>query len=82
MNGEPDDSLLARYLSGGCSEAEKARIEEAFFADDDVFARMLQIEEELVERHIRGELQEHEREAVRAAYASPPRRERVMFARS
>jgi hypothetical protein len=82
VNGEPDDSLLARYLSGGCSEAEKARIEEAFFADDDVFARMLQIEEDLVERHIRGELQEHEREAVRAAYASPPRRERVMFARS
>jgi hypothetical protein len=82
VNGEPDDTLLVRYLSGGCSEAEKARVEEAFFADDDVFARMLQIEEDLIERHTRGELQEHERESVRAAYASPPRRERVMFARS
>jgi hypothetical protein len=82
MTGEPDDALLARYLVGTCSEAEKARVEEAFFADDAMFERMHQIEEDLIERHLRGELNETERDAFGVAYAAPARRERVTFARA
>ena len=65
MTSEPDDALLGRYLVGDCSEDEKARVEEAFFADDAVFARMQAIEEDLVERHLRGELKGNEAAALR-----------------
>jgi hypothetical protein len=82
MNGEPDDALLVRYLMGGVSEQEKVRIEEAFFADEELFARMQHVEEDLIERHLRGELQGDERKAFEAAYAAPPRRERVLFAQA
>jgi hypothetical protein len=82
MHAEPDDALLARYLVGGCSEAERARVEESFFADDEVFARLQQLEEGLIERHLRGELTDAEREGFATAYAGPRRRERVMFTRA
>ena len=82
MNGEPDDALLVRYLVGGVSEQERVRIEEAFFADEELFARMQHVEEDLIERHLRGELQGDERKAFEAAYAAPPRRERVLFAQA
>ena len=82
MNGEPDDTLLVRYLVGGVSEQEKVRIEEAFFADEELFARMQHVEEDLIERHLRGELQGEERKAFEAAYAAPARRERVLFAQA
>ena len=82
MTGEPDDALLARYLVGGCTDAEKDRIEQAYFADDELFARLQHVEDDLIDRHLRGELEETEREQFAAAYAASPRRERVSFART
>ncbi len=82
MTGRPDDALLARYLVGACSEAEQARVEEAFFADDEVFERMQQIEDDLIDRHLQDRLDGEERERFREAYATGPRRDRVDFART
>ena len=82
MTGQPDDALLGRYLVGTCSEDEKVRIEEAFFADEGLFERLQQLEEDLIDRHLRGELNDAERDGFAAAYAAPARRERVAFLRA
>ena len=79
MTGEPDDALLARYLVGTCSDEEKARVEEHMFARDDVFERLQQIEEDLIDRRVRGEVAGAEREDFDRAYAAPVRRQRVLF---
>ena len=82
MTGQPEEALLVRYLVGACSEDEKARVEEQLFADDEVYGRLRLIEEELIERRLRGELPEAEREQFDRAYAAPSRRERVLFAQA
>lgn len=82
MTGEPDDALLARYLMGVCSEDEKARIEEHLFAQDEVFERLCAVEEELIGRRLREELTREDRDQFDRAYAAPPRRDRVLFARA
>jgi hypothetical protein len=82
MTGELDDALLGRYLLDGCSEDEKARVEERLFVDDEVFERLRQLEEDLIDRHLAGRLAGDERERFETAYAAPARRQRVMFSRA
>ena len=62
MTGDPDDALLARYLMGACSDAEKARVEEQLFAGDEVFERLCAVEEELIGRRVRGQLTGEDRD--------------------
>jgi hypothetical protein len=82
MTGDPDDALLARYLMGACSEDEKAHVEEHLFARDAVFERLCAVEEELIGRRVRGQLTAEDRDRFDRAYAEPPRRDRVLFARA
>jgi hypothetical protein len=82
MTGDPDDALLARYLMGACSDAEKARVEEHLFGRGEVFERLCAVEEELIGRRLRGQLTGEAREQFDQAYAEPPRRDRVLFARA
>jgi hypothetical protein len=82
MAGDPDDALLARYLMGACSDAEKARVEEHLFGGGEVFERLCAVEEELIGRRLRGQLTGEAREQFDRAYAEPPRRDRVLFAKA
>src|SRR5687767_2980123 len=82
MTGDPDDALLGRYLMGVCSDAEKTAIEEQLFARDDIFGRLCAVEEELIGRRLRGQLTGEDRDRFDRAYATPPRRDRVLFARA
>src|SRR5258707_15476724 len=77
-----DDALVGRYLLDACSEDEKARVEEQLFADDEVFERLRQLEEDLIDRHLEGRLAGAERERFETAYAVPARRQRVMFSQA
>ena len=79
MSGSPNDALLNCYLLGSCSEDERARVEAHFFENDDTFARLRQLEEEVIERHLRGELTEEERAQFEREYGRPPRRQRLLF---
>ena len=82
MTGELDDALLGRYLLEACSEDEKARVEEQLFADGEVFERLRQLEDDLIDRDLAGRLADAERERFAIAYAAPARRQRVIFSQA
>jgi len=76
------DPLLSRYLLDDCSDEERRQVEEQFFASDDTFARLCELEEDTLERYRRGELTSEERVRFERAYKSSPRRDRVLFSRA
>jgi hypothetical protein len=82
MSAQPDDALLSRYLLEQCSEDERTQVEDRFFENDELFARLRQLEEDAIGRYLRGDLTAEERAQFERAYASPPRRDRVLFARA
>ena len=61
MNNRPDESQLIRYLLGELPEAEKARIEDRLFADDDLFEYLQAIKAELADDYVSGALSGPER---------------------
>jgi hypothetical protein len=82
MTGDADDALLMRYLVGSCSDEETARVDEQLFANEEMYARLRDVEEQLIERRLGGELSREMQEQFDRAYAVPPRRDRVLFARA
>jgi hypothetical protein len=63
-NGESlivTDELLVRYLLGELQETDRIRIQERSFSDDDLFERLLEAENDLIDRYARGELARDER---------------------
>ncbi len=61
MNDRPDENQLIRYLLGELPEAEKARIEDRLFADDDFFEYLQAIKTELSDDYVSGALTGPER---------------------
>jgi hypothetical protein len=76
------DPLLSRYLLDDCSDEERRQVEEQFFASDETFARLCELEEEILERHRLGALTSEERVRFERAYESSPRRDRLLFSRA
>ncbi len=75
---EPDDALLARYLLGTCSEDEKARVEDRFFADEATFERLCCLEDALIEERLDGRLSPDDRTSFDRHDGSGRRRERLL----
>jgi hypothetical protein len=76
-----DDRQLIRYLLGLLPENEAQRYDEQSIVDDDVAARLRQVENDLVDAYVRGTLDEEFRQRFESFYlASPLRRDRVRFA--
>lgn len=79
----PSDETLVRYLLGQLSEDDQPQLEEEYFSDDDVFERLCTLEDELIDRYVRGELSGAQREGFeKRLLQSPEQRERIEFARS
>ena len=77
------DELLSRYLLGSLTEEENRRIEEQYFADDELFDRLRLTESELIEKYIQDELGSEERGQFESYFLqSRERGERVEFARA
>ncbi len=77
------DTELRRYLLGALDEDDKARMEEAFFADDTKFEAIEIAEDELIDAYIRNDLSGTEEAQFRARLVASPRLvERVHFARA
>ena len=77
------EQIIQRYLLGELPEAEQAALEEAYFNDRRLFDRMVQAENELVDKYARGLLPPATRENFEKYYlAHPKRRERANFARA
>jgi len=71
-----------RYLLRTLSEQEGERVEERYFSDDAEFEELEIAEEELIDRYVRGELSQSDKDAFERTLVAVPRlRERVQFAR-
>ena len=60
--GIPDRELLIEYLLGKLPEDKRSEITGRYFADDDFFDELLDVENELLEKYARGVLDERLRE--------------------
>src|SRR5947207_7940881 len=77
------DQILTRYLLGESSETEAHELEQKYFADPQLFSRLLETENQLVDDYARGRLPAALRDRFQNSYlANPERRERVQFAQA
>jgi hypothetical protein len=77
------EQIIQRYLLGELPEAEQAALEEAYFKDQRLFDRMVEAENELVDKYARDLLSPATRERFEEYYlAHRERRERANFARA
>src|SRR5262245_5237986 len=77
------DDLLIRFLLGELGDAERIQVAGRSFLDDDLFDRLLEAENDLVDRYVKGELTSRERELFeQGVLHREPIRQKVAFARS
>ena len=82
LSAEKDKASSSRqYLLGTLPPAESERLEEEFFANDDVFEEVEIAEDELVDSYVREELSPAELEKFASLLRSPRIKERIKFAR-
>jgi anti-sigma factor RsiW len=75
------DDTLIRYLRGELAEAERDRVEELFFADDQLYGRLQMLESQMIDSYVRGRLPPDQRDRfARLVRNSPEQRRKVEFA--
>lgn len=73
---------VRRYLLGTLPEAEQLALETEFFADGNLLEQMQDIETDLVDEYVRGQLSNADHQQFEHHYlTTPAHRERVAFAR-
>jgi hypothetical protein len=81
METEIQEKVICRYLLGDLPEAEQLALEREFFADEEMFEQVWAIENQLLDRYVRGGLSVAEKILFEANYlASPAHRQRLAFA--
>jgi hypothetical protein len=83
MTASTDDRKLSRYLLGRLAEAQRDELEVRLLADDETYAAMLAVEDDLIDAYARGELSDGDRSAFESHFL--PRSgvaERIAFARN
>ncbi|MGH9969478.1 MAG: hypothetical protein ACREBG_17015 [Pyrinomonadaceae bacterium] len=61
METHAPEDVMMKYLLGELSAAEQQAFEEQFFEDEEIFARLLAVENDLVDSYVQGELKGEER---------------------
>jgi hypothetical protein len=78
-----DHKILVQYLLGELGEMERSEIAARYFQDDDLFEELLEVESELIDRCIRGSLNEQDQQALMRYLASlPGGQEKLALARA
>jgi hypothetical protein len=78
-----NDELITQYLLGSLSSEEAERLDELSLTDDEFAVRLQEVENELLDAYVRGELSGQTLEQFNSFYlSSPRRRERVGFAQA
>jgi hypothetical protein len=78
-----EEQKLRKYLTGDLSEAEQLKIEAEFLASDEAFERLEEIENDLVDEYVRGELTAQERSLFEKNYLTTPlHRQRVLLSQN
>lgn len=67
-----NENLMTQYLLGDLSDDEKLRLEEEFFSDDNAFAQLLALEDELRYDYARGGLSGEQRRQFEQRFLSLP----------
>src|SRR5689334_942847 len=76
-----DDRVLIQYLLGSMPDEDAGRFDELSVVDDAFSARLSEVENDLVDSYVRGELSGETAERFQSFYlTSPRRREKVRFA--
>jgi hypothetical protein len=79
----PDDGLLVRYLIGSLAGEEAEPLDELSIADDQFAFHLSEVENDLVDAYVRGELSGETLDRFRSHYlSSPTKREKVRFAQT
>jgi hypothetical protein len=77
-----DDVRLRRYLLGELPDEDRERLQAAYFADGELFVRLLGVEDDLIDAYVRGELTESERARFEQRFGRTARqRDRIKVAR-
>jgi anti-sigma factor RsiW len=70
--------MLVRYLLGEMSQDEQSRVEESYFADDQLFEELIAVESELIIGYAQGRFSSERRKQLESHFlCSPARRHRV-----
>lgn len=70
------DGRLVKYLLGQLPEADRDRLEEQYFVDDDLFGELLDAEEQLINDYVNGRLSAAVRERFESHFLTQPGRRR------
>ena len=83
MDDQPGRQTLVDYLLLRTSEAETEQLDERSIADEAFAARLIEVEHDLVDAYVRGELDGTLRERFATVYLATPRgRANVQFAQA
>jgi hypothetical protein len=81
METDIQEKIIFRYLLGDLPEAEQFALEQEFFAEGEKLEQIWALENQLVDRYVRGGLTPVERNLFEKNYlASPVHRQRLAFA--
>jgi len=82
MTAEPQRAMM-RFLLGEMPAEERAEFEDKYIKDTDLFHRVVELENDLIDRYAMGALTEPERKRLEQSFlADPERRKRLAFARA
>lgn len=80
MGDSPDNRVIRSYLLGEMTEAERSEFQERIFADDHLFDRVREVEQDLIDALARGEVSGSEADRVRAFLEESSQQHRLAFA--
>lgn len=81
MTLSPEEKLIRRYLLGELPEAERVRLEDRLFADDDFAEQLAALKLELADEYAHAELSETDRQRYEQRFLSSPQEQaHVAFA--
>jgi hypothetical protein len=81
METDIQEKIIFRYLLGDLPEAEQLALEQEFFAEEEKLEQIWALENQLLDRYVRGGLTPVERNLFEKNYlASPVHRQRLAFA--
>jgi len=82
VNDTADDRLMTRFLLDDLPADERALVQDRSAADADYFESLCALEDDLILRHLRGELPARDAQLFARAYASPARQPRLESAQA
>src|SRR5215471_2476644 len=74
MNSQDNRRLMTEYLLGELSAEDRAKFEEQYAVNDDLFEELIAAENDLVDGYASGTLTDVERKHFEAHYLGTPRR--------